>query len=145
MSLNNISQSKSMSEPNVFSRVSPRVEPRVKLKWTCKQNESSTFPFTISWRVERQVNLQNTMKEVLSTNGSFTIINEARSTVLSGIVASRWKLLKLVSVGWRALRWQGLWQSKVFETSQVLAEGIEYSFWKSSSLGCAGRDRKNIE
>ena len=47
------------------------------------QKKSSTFPFTISWRVERQVNLQNTMKEVLSTNGSFTII-------APGLVESFW-------------------------------------------------------
>ena len=47
------------------------------------------------------MNLQSTMNQVLRANGSFTIIDESRSTVLPGIVTS-----------------------KVIETSQVLAEEL---------------------
>ena len=64
------------------------------------------------------------MKYVLSTNGSFTIINEARSSVLlASLKASETSKFWL-----KSSVLAGIVTSKVFEASQVLAEGIEYSF-----------------
>ena len=41
-------------------------------------------------RVERQVNFQSAMQDVPSTNGSFTITDEARSTVKVFEISKFW-------------------------------------------------------
>ena len=67
------------------------------------------------------------MNQVLSTNGSFTIIDESRSTVLSGIITS--KVLKLLKFWVKSSVVGGIVRSKVFETSQVLLK-TSSKFWK---------------